>query len=72
MVSTTKTAFGATADADFDHGYLNEPLRRLAWYRRELDGWDADAGARALPQPVDFGLDLPDLKPSEIRWRAAS
>jgi hypothetical protein len=43
-------------------------LKRL---REALDNWDA-AGARGnMPQPIDFDLRLPSLKPSEVRWRAA-
>lgn len=49
-----------------------EPLRRLQWLRQELDNWDAAEGARAMPQPEDFGLNLPGLRPSEINWGVAS
>ena len=72
MISYTTTAFGATAGADSGLGYLNEPLRRLQWLRQELDHWDAAGGRRVMPQPRQYGIRLPDLKPSEIHWRAAS
>jgi hypothetical protein len=68
MISYTKTAFGATADA---LGYLNEPLRRLQWLRQELDHWDAAGGRGFMPQPRQYGIRLADLRPSEIYWRAA-
>ena len=51
---------------------LCEPPRRLQWLRQELDLWNEAAGDRPMPQPQDFGLNLPDLKPSEVHWRAAS
>ena len=73
MIPYTKTAFGATGSANSDlAAYLSEPLRRLQWLRQELDHWDAAGGRRVMPQPQQYGIQLPDLKPSEIRWRAAS
>lgn len=53
-----------------DPEHLNEPLRRLAWLKRELERWDAEGGSWPMPQPKSFGLALPDLKPSEIAWPA--
>ena len=68
----TTAALGASAGADSDHGnYLNEPLRRLRWLRQELDLWPEAAGAHPMPQPRDFGIPLPNLRPSEVHWRAA-
>jgi hypothetical protein len=72
-IPSTKTAFGATAGADSGLGnYLNKPLRRLQWLRQELDLWNESEGARPMPQSKDFGLTLPDLKPSEAHWRLAA
>lgn len=50
---------------------LCEPLHRLAWLRQELNLWNEAEGNRPMPQPRDFGLNLPNLRPSEIRWGAA-
>ena len=50
---------------------LCEPLRRLQWLRQELDLWDEVEGARPMPQPRQYGLNLPDLKPSDVHWRAS-
>ena len=47
------------------------PLRRLQWLRQELDLWDEAQAARPMPQPRDFGLNLPSLRPSEVRWGTA-
>ena len=47
------------------------PLRRLQWLRQELYLWDEAQAARPMPQPRDFGLNLRDLKPSEVHWGTA-
>jgi len=48
---------------------LIEPLRRLKALREELDLWNEAEGNRPMPRPADFGIRLPDLRPSEILWR---
>jgi hypothetical protein len=40
----------------------------LRWFRQELDLWDAAEGSRPMPQPRDFDIDLPNLRPSEVDW----
>jgi hypothetical protein len=50
---------------------LTEPLRRIQRLRQELDLWNEADGSRPMPQPRDLDIPLPDLKPSEIKWRAA-
>ena len=57
---------------DSQGSHLNEPLRRLAWLRQELDLWNTAEGQRPMPQPSDFGLDLPNLRPSEVHWWRAA
>ncbi len=47
---------------------LCEPLRRLQWLRQELDLWNEAEAARPMPQPQEYGLALPPLKPSEVFW----
>lgn len=64
---TTEAGKAATHTAD-----LTEHLRRLQWLRQELDLWNEAEGSRPMPQPADFGLDMPGLKPSEVFWGAAS
>lgn len=41
-------------------------------YRRTLDAWDETGGKGDMPQPTDVGLNLPDLRPSQVHWGAAS
>jgi hypothetical protein len=41
-------------------------LRRLTQLRREIDKWAAEGRSGRLPQPADFGLDLPDLKSGDV------
>ena len=48
---------------------LTEPLRRLKTLRQELGLWNAAEGSRPMPQPRDLGLDMPDLRPSDMHWR---
>ncbi len=48
--------------------HLCEPLRRLQWLRQELDLWNEAEAARPMPQPQEYGLALPPLKPSEVFW----
>ena len=50
---------------------LCEPLRRLRWLRQEIDFWNQAEANRPMPQPRDFGIRLPNLKPSDVHWRAA-
>ncbi len=51
---------------------LADLLRRLAWLRQELNLWNEAAADRPMPQPRDFGLDIANLRPSDVHWRAAS
>ena len=46
--------------------HREERLRRLAQLRRAMDKWTAEGRSGRLPQPADFGLDLPDLRPEEV------
>ena len=41
-------------------------LRRLAQLRRAIDKWTAEGRSGRFPQPRDFGLRLPDLRPDEV------
>ncbi len=41
-------------------------LDRLNRYRAALDRWHHHGRRERLPQPGDFGLDLPDLKPGDV------
>ena len=45
---------------------LAQSLDRLRTYRRALDAWDQTGGNRPMPQPSDFDLELPNLRPSWI------
>jgi hypothetical protein len=45
---------------------LTRSLDRLRAYRQALDAWDAADGNRPMPQPADYSLDLPNLRPSWI------
>jgi hypothetical protein len=49
-------------------GHLAAALHQLQGFRRAIDQWDAAGGAWPLPQPQAHGLDLPDLRPSQIFW----
>ena len=51
--------------------HLCEPLRRLQWLRQELDLWNEAEAARLMPQPRDCGLNLPNLRPSDVHWITA-
>ena len=63
----------AHLDDPQDPSCLCEPLRRLQWLRQELDLWNEAHGAHPMPQPRDFGIPLPNLRPSDVHfWRAAS
>ena len=42
--------------------------RRLRRYRQAIDTWDRLNGCYAMPKPVDYGLALGDLRPSEVAW----
>ena len=69
MIPYTKTAGGATDDTDSGLGnYLSEPLRRLRHLRRDLNHHRRTGHPGPLPQPWRYGLNLPDLRPSEIFW----
>ena len=46
--------------------WREERLQRLAQLRRAIDKWAAEGRSGRLPQPTDFGLDLPDLKPGDV------
>ena len=48
---------------------LVEPLRQLHWLRQALDLWNEAEGNRPMPQPEDYGIRLPRLRPSEVHWR---
>ena len=41
-------------------------LQRLTQLRCAIDKWAADGRFGRLPQPRDFGLNLPDLRPDEV------
>ena len=41
-------------------------LQRLAQLRRAIDKWTAEGRSGRFPQPRDFGLRLPDLRPDEV------
>ena len=41
-------------------------LQRLGQLRRAIDKWATEGGSGRLPQPRDFGLRLPDLRPEEV------
>ena len=44
-------------------------LERLQQFRQSLDRWHAAGRVDRLPQPADFGLDLPPLALGEVLWR---
>ena len=50
---------------------LSVRLDRLQAYRRALDEWDEAQGRYPMPQPVHFGLMLPNLRPSDVYRRSA-
>jgi hypothetical protein len=45
-------------------------LGALRRYRYEVEIWNALGGRYALPQPSQFGLALPSLRPSQIAWES--
>jgi hypothetical protein len=49
---------------------LIESLRRLKALRQELDLWNEAEGDRPMPQPQDCGIQLPNLRPSDVHWGA--
>ena len=46
-----------------------DALRRLRHLRRSLNDWRTAGFVGHQPQPQDFGLRLPPLRPSEVLWR---
>jgi hypothetical protein len=47
---------------------LSRSLRKLKHMRRDLNHHRRTGHPGPLPQPWQYGLNLPDLKPSEIFW----
>jgi hypothetical protein len=45
---------------------LTRNLDRLRAYRRAVCAWDEADGRYRLPQPGDFGLEIPNLRPSHV------
>ena len=46
-------------------------LDRLARYRAAIDHWRTSSAEGPMPQPRDFGINLPDLDPAQVLWGAA-
>ena len=48
-----------------------DTMARLLLYRFDLNVWHLTGRRGPMPQPWEYGLNLPDLRPSEIHWRGS-
>jgi len=45
-----------------------ETIARLLLYRFDLNVWDLMGRRGSMPQPAEYGLQLPPLSPDSVFW----